>query len=79
MKIKTLAKYNKKGPLSGLRQFLSAESPLKMIKNAFYFLLLTLVVTPWPCRKRPRLISKFIASQTGKHNYNTHIAHYLKR
>ena len=26
-----------KGGLSGLRQFLAAESPLKMMKNAFYF------------------------------------------
>ena len=26
-----------KGALSGLRQFLATESPLKMIKNAFYF------------------------------------------
>ena len=26
-----------KGTLSGLRQFLAAESPLKMMKNAFYF------------------------------------------
>ena len=26
-----------KGALSGQRQFLAAESPLKMIKNAFYF------------------------------------------
>ena len=26
-----------KGALSGLRQFLSTESPLKMMKNAFYF------------------------------------------
>ena len=26
-----------KGPLSGLRQFLASESPLKLIKNAFYF------------------------------------------
>ena len=26
-----------KGALSGLRQFLAAESPLKMTKNAFYF------------------------------------------
>ena len=26
-----------KGALSGLRQFLAAESPLKMMKNAFYF------------------------------------------
>ena len=26
-----------KGALSGLRQFLAAGSPLKMMKNAFYF------------------------------------------
>ena len=26
-----------KGALSGLRQFLAIESPLKMMKNAFYF------------------------------------------
>ena len=26
-----------KGALSDLRQFLTAESPLKMMKNAFYF------------------------------------------
>ena len=28
-----------KGALSGLRKFLAFESPLKMIKNAFYFTL----------------------------------------
>ena len=28
-----------KGALSGLRQFLAAESPLEMMKNAFYFTL----------------------------------------
>ena len=28
-----------KGTLSGLRQFLSTESPLKMMKNGFYFAL----------------------------------------
>ena len=26
-----------KGALSGLREFLATESPLKMMKNAFYF------------------------------------------
>ena len=26
-----------KGTLSGLRQFLATESPLKLMKNAFYF------------------------------------------
>ena len=29
-------KDNLKGALSGLRQFLAIESPLKMMKNAFY-------------------------------------------
>ena len=32
---KTFAKV--KGALSDLRQFLAAENPLKMMKNAFYF------------------------------------------
>ena len=27
-----------KGTLSGLRQLLATESPLKMMKNAFYFI-----------------------------------------
>ena len=27
------------GPLLGLRQFLTTESPLKMMKNAFYIIL----------------------------------------
>ena len=31
-------------PLSGLRQFLTLESPLKMMKNAFYFMLKALFV-----------------------------------
>ena len=33
-----------KGALSGLRQFLATECPLKMIKNAFYFTLKALFV-----------------------------------
>ena len=28
-----------KGPLSGLRQLVTTESPLKMMKNTFYFML----------------------------------------
>ena len=28
-----------KGPFLGLRQFLAAESPLKVMKNALYFML----------------------------------------
>ena len=30
-----------KGALSGLEQFLGTESPLKLMKNAFYFTLKT--------------------------------------
>ena len=33
-----------RGALSGLRQFLATESPLKMIKNAFYLTLKALFV-----------------------------------
>ena len=33
-----------KGTLSGLRQFFATESPLKMMKNAFYFTLKSLFV-----------------------------------
>ena len=31
------ADHSFKGALSGLRQFLASESPLKMMRNAFYF------------------------------------------
>ena len=33
-----------KGPFSGMRQFLTIESPLKTMKNAFYFMLKALFV-----------------------------------
>ena len=36
---KPLFRLDFKGLLSGLRQFLTTESPLKMMKNAFYFML----------------------------------------
>ena len=34
---KTVGSRDIKGTLSGLRQFLATERPLKMMKNAFYF------------------------------------------
>ena len=37
-------RYSSKGALSGLRQFLANESPLKLMKNAFYFTLKALFV-----------------------------------
>ena len=36
--------FSLKGVLSGLRQFFATESPLKMMKNAFYFTLKALFV-----------------------------------
>ena len=45
-----------KGPLLGLRQFLTIGSPLKMMKNGFYFMLKALFVKDsdfWLCRKTP--------------------------
>ena len=40
MKISEIrCQYDIKGELSRLRQFLAAESPSKMMKNAFYFTL----------------------------------------
>ena len=49
-----------KNALSGFRQFLATESPLKMMENAFYFTLKALFVLKifnfivlafWSCRK----------------------------
>ena len=47
---------NVKVAFSGLRQFFATESPLKMIKNAFYFLLKALFV---------RKIVKFLSRLFG--------------
>ena len=61
-----------KDALSGVRQFLTNENPLKMMKNAFYVTLTALFVLKifCSCRKnvltrKIRLISKFMASQPG--------------
>ena len=70
-----------KGALSGLRQFLTTENPLKMMKNAFYFtskalfvlkiFVFVFVLTCWSCiemiwsYKKIRLISNFMTSQPG--------------
>ena len=35
-----LREFSKKGPILGLRQFLITENPLKMMRNAFYFVFL---------------------------------------
>ena len=81
LKIVTRILYYKniKGTLSGLRQFLATEKPLKMMKRAFYFTLKALFVLKiftfcidFLIRyengliRNTRLISKFMMSQTGK-------------
>ena len=40
----SINKWHFKGPLSSLRQFLRTESSLKMMKNAFYFMLKALFI-----------------------------------
>ena len=54
-----------KGALSGLRQFLVTENPLKIMKNVFYFTLKALFVLKIFKFLSLRLISKFIVSQPG--------------
>ena len=41
---KCASKHYLKGALLGLKQFLATESPLKTMKNAFYFILKALLV-----------------------------------
>ena len=66
-----------KATVSGLRQFLTIESPLKVMKNAFNFTLKALFILKifkscleflimYGIIKMIRLISKFMTSQPGK-------------
>ena len=69
------------------------ESPLKMVKNAFYFILKGLFVLKmfkclfwlfWSCRKNGlirniRLISKFMTSQLGQQTIKIHILPSISR
>ena len=97
---KELFRWNKKhfslwfkGTLSGLKQFLVTQSPLKIMKNAFYFTSKALFVLKifkflsWLfCHVAKRLDKKdtvnvkFYDVTTGlTNNCNTHIAQYFKR
>ena len=82
-----------KGTLSGLRQFLAAESPLKMMKNAFYFTSKALFVLkifkflPWlighvakRLDKKDKVNFKFydVTAWLTK-NCTTHIAQYFEK
>ena len=75
-----------KGSLSGLRQFLANESLLKMVRNAFYFMLKVfwflrywhfwpdfLVMQENSSMRKLRLISKFMTSQIGQKINAIHI------
>ena len=82
-----------KGSLLGLRQFLSSESPLKTMKNVFYFMLKALFVLEifsflsWLFGYvEKRLDKKFKTNSkiynitnSATNNYNTHIARNLKK
>ena len=82
-----------KGPLSCLKLFLATESPLKIMKNAFYFTLKDLSFLGYLnfCShvfglvgkrfdKKVRLISNLMTSQTGKQTITIYIlAQYLKK
>ena len=58
--------------LSGLRKFLATESPLKMMKNAFYFTLKALFVLKI-------LTSQDMTSQVGKQTIPIHILSNISR
>ena len=77
-------KKKRKGTLSGLRQFLGTASPLKMLKNAFYFTskafsfsrYLNFYLT-WSCRDNFKISNDVTAWLTN--NCNMHIAQYLEK
>ena len=81
-----------KVPLSGLKQLLTTDSPLKLMKNAFYFMLIAIFVLeiftflPWlfgyvkiGMIKKLRLVSKFMSSQTGQQIIPIHILSNISR
>ena len=76
-----------KGALSGLRQFLTTESPLKMMKKAFYFTSEALCSQNLKLLKLSGHVSKQL-DYKDKVNFkfyddtawlNTHIAQYLEK
>ena len=82
-----------KGPIPCLRQFLTNENPLKMVKNAFYFMLKALFVLwiitflSWlfgyaekrlDMKTTVNFKTRDVTDWTTD-NYNTHITQYLKK
>ena len=82
----------RKGALSGVRQFVAAGNPLKMMKNAFNFTLKALFVLkifrflsrlfgqlPKQLDKKGKINFKFYdVTAWLTNNCNTHIAQYLE-
>ena len=84
---------NLKGPLSGLRQFLTTTSLFKMMKNAFYFISKALFVceiftfnSDFFCFAEKRLVKKakvnfkiYDVTDRTTNNCNIHIVQYIKK
>ena len=82
-----------KGTLSGLKQFLAAENPLKMMKNTFYFMSKALFVlkifkflsrlfghaAKWLDKKDKVNFKFYDITAWLTNNCNTHIVQYLKK
>ena len=82
-----------KGALSGLRQFLVTENPLKMIKNTFYLTLKALLVLntlkflswlfghveKWLDLKDKTNFKIYKVTTWDKYNPSTHTAQYLNK
>ena len=83
-----------KGPLSGLRQFLTIERSLKIMKNAFYFMfkalfvleIFTFLSSLFGINIEKRLDKKamvdykvYDVTYRTTNNCNTHITQYLKK
>ena len=91
--IVTILSKDIKDPLSGLRQFLGIESPLKMMKNAFCFMLKALFVldifkfSSWFFGYLEKRLDKkaevnfeiYDVADWITNNYDAYIAQYLKK
>ena len=89
-----LSEFNqiKEGPLSGMRQFLTTESALKMMKSDFYFMLtvlfvLEIIFVSWIFGYVEKRLNKeakvnlkiYDVIDWTTNNYNPYIVQYLKK
>ena len=74
-----------KDPVLGLRQILATESPLKVMKNAFFYIKIYFCswrfgyVEKRPAKKGKVNLKTYDVTDEITNNYNTHIAQYLKK